>query len=170
MDEATGTGVGFGMTMEAIPGFAILAADVDKLGIDIRSFRVPLKRAIQQVVAPSLGENFLAGGRPDSWVPLTDATIQIKQEEGSTYPPEQILMRTGLLFTTIQQLNIWEITTTQASIPALPDKIAYGEAHEFGLGFNPERPFIVLQDQDLDKVDKVFEDWLYERALARLVV
>lgn len=48
------------------PSMGIMARRVDKLGLDIRSFREPLKRAIRNVVIPSIAENFAVGGRP-SW-------------------------------------------------------------------------------------------------------
>jgi phage gpG-like protein len=113
------------------PSMGISAAQIDKLGIDIRSFREPLKRAIQQVMAPSFRKNFDVGGRPDAWEPLSDATISMRESmdrTGSDTP----LNLTGLLKKTIQQLNIWTITTTTATIRDLPDKIWYGKVHQAG--------------------------------------
>src|SRR6185503_20125327 len=72
------------------PSLALLARRVDKLGADIRSFRVPLKMAIQQVVIPSIRKNFDQGGRP-TWEPLSEHTI--RNRKGGTQP----LVRTGLL-------------------------------------------------------------------------
>jgi|ERR1700760_146188 len=117
------------------PSLALTAKNFDTLELDIRSFREPLKRSIQQVIAPSIAANFLAGGRPDAWEPLSDATIPVKGYDPNTkFPVDDPLLRSGLLFTTMQQFNIWNVTTKDAQIMALPDKIWYGNLHQAGLG------------------------------------
>jgi phage gpG-like protein len=166
--STAGLSQGTGFHAEFLPPISVIAGQFDMLGLDIRSFREPLKRSIQKVIAPSFAQNFQVGGRPEAWQPLSAGTIANKEAAGSAYAPEQILMRSGLLFKTMQQLNIWTLTSTSASIVELPDKIAYGEAHQFGLGFNPVREFAVLQEEDMDKIDEIFADWMEERALARL--
>jgi phage gpG-like protein len=187
------------------PTIGMSARGFDKLGLDIRSFRVPLTRAIQKVIAPSFGENFVAGGRPDSWEALSEETISRKRRLGYD---DTILVRTGLLQRTIQQLNIWSMSTTNATIKGLPDKIGYGVVHQDGYSSGgsfgafkssmqksdpgismheilsavqakgasasvgvaeiPARPFVVLQEEDYPKVDRVFADWMDERIIARL--
>jgi phage gpG-like protein len=179
------------------PSLGMVAREIDKLGLNIKSFREPFKRAIQQVVAPSFGENFAAGGRP-AWEPLADDTLKIKEAAGQD---NGILVRSGLLKRTIQQLNIWTINTTSASLRSLPDKIGYGVVHQAGTGgfaaFKqkiqaedpgasirdilieierkgaaaakvriPQREFVMLQQEDYPKIDKVFSTWLEERMLA----
>src|SRR5690606_29929622 len=72
-------GVQLGFTFS--PTIGIVAKNVDKLGLDIRSFREPLKRAIQQVVIPSIRTNFDSGGRP-AWEPLSEATLRWRQARG----------------------------------------------------------------------------------------
>lgn len=125
----------YNLGFDFTPSVALTAKNFDTLEIDVRSFREPLKRSIQTVIAPSIGANFLAGGRPEHWVPLADGTIPVKSKDPRTkYPVEDPLMRSGLLFKTMQQLNIWTITTVDAQIRALPDKIWYGNIHQGGLG------------------------------------
>jgi len=120
------------------PSIALTAKNFDTLEIDVRSFREPLKRSIQTVIAPSIGANFLAGGRPETWVPLADATLPVKSKDPKTrFPVEDPLMRSGLLFKTMQQYNIWTVTSIDAKIESLPDKIWYGNIHQGGLG-SPE--------------------------------
>lgn len=111
------------------PSIGISARNIDKLGMDIRSFREPLKRVVQRVMAPSFRKNFDEGGRPESWEPLSEATLAIRDREGFGTAP---LIKTGLLRKTIQQLNIWTITTETATIRSLPEKIAYGNIHQGG--------------------------------------
>lgn len=192
----------FGFDFE--PSVAVTAKNFDKLEIDIRSFREPLKRSIQLVIAPSIGKNFMAGGRPTPWEALSESTIPVKENAGSKYPSNEPLLRSGLLMKTMQQLNIWTITTVDAQIMTLPDKIWYGNLHQAGVGsaplsaaavaggtregflsmidnvlaggggeggrgkYLPQRPFAMIQTNDLDDIVAVFEVWLNERIVARL--
>src|SRR6202012_892431 len=173
------------------PTLALSARNFDTLDIDIRSFKEPLKRSIQQVIAPSIGQNFLSNGRPDGWTPLSADTEVVKaQDPNTSFPVDSILRRTGLLWKTMQQYNIWTVTQTQAAILSLPDKIWYGNIHQAGFGnkassfadplhinldelskaenrvYIPARPFAMLQDEDLDKIQDVFSTWLNERVIA----
>jgi phage gpG-like protein len=119
------------------PSVAVTAKNFDKLEIDIRSFREPLKRSIQTVIAPSIGKNFLSGGRTTQWEALNDNTLPVKNNAGSKFPVEDPLLRSGLLMKTMQQLNIWTITTVDAQIESLPGKIWYGNLHQGGVGSAP---------------------------------
>lgn len=149
------------------PQIGVYAGAWDTMGLDIRSMREPLKRSIQKIIAPSFAENFAAQGRPEGWQELSSATLLNKARYNY---PDQILVRTGLLKKTIQQLNIWTISRTEATIQALPDKVAYGSLLQSGTRNMPARPFAVLQDSDLDKIQEVFADWMLERALAHVGV
>ena len=192
------------------PSVGIRAGQIDKLGLDIRSFREPLKRAIQQVLAPSFLKNFDQAGRPDKWEPLSDATLDIRSRQGAT--GDSPLIRSGLLRKTMGQLNIWDISITTAAIRALPDKISYGYIHQAGYGGSgvgkkmsgymkkaggdakeaqhlldddlimamrtgskvggdtrtatpiPQRQFVMIQNEDYDEIEKIFVDWMMERA------
>jgi phage gpG-like protein len=155
-----------GLTFEFKPSVGLSAKRIDKLGMDIRSFREPLKRSIQRVLAPSFKANFRAGGRPERWQPLADETVELR---GSSTP---ILVRSGRLMKTIQQFNIWSINETQAAITDLPEKIWYGKVQQGGLvkggkidaaGNIPARPFVLIQGEDYDKIERVFQDWFVER-------
>lgn len=149
------------------PSIGIQAARLEKFGMDIRSFKEPLKRSIQQVLAPSFRKNFDMEGRPDAWAPLADYTVEAR---GSAGP---ILNRSGLLKRTIQQLNIWSIDTQKAAILDLPAKVWYGKLHQGGYKGTgaatfsfPPRPFVLIQDEDYDAIEAVFLKWLQERAIA----
>lgn len=149
------------------PSIGIQAARMEKFGMDIRSFREPLKRSIQQVLAPSFRKNFDMEGRPDPWAPLAEFTVD---QRGNTGP---ILNRSGVLKRTIQQLNIWTIDTQKAAILDLPQKIWYGKLHQGGYKGTgaatftfPARPFVLIQDEDYDAIEAVFLKWLQERAIA----
>lgn len=149
------------------PSIGLSARRMETFGIGIKSFREPLKRSIQQVLAPSFRKNFEAQGRPVSWEPLAEYS---KERRGSSEP---ILERSGLLKRTIQQFNIWTVDQEKAAIVDLPSKIWYGklqQAGHAGLGDSapmPARPFVLIQDpEDYDAIEEVFFRWLQERALA----
>jgi phage gpG-like protein len=112
------------------PSLGILARDIDKLGIDIRSFKEPLMRAIKTVMIPSFRKNFEEEGRP-AWEPMAEATEMIREREGSS---GALLNRTGALKRVMGQQNIWTVTRESASIQDLPEKVSYGKIHQEGLG------------------------------------
>lgn len=112
-------------TVTFSPTLGIVAGRIDKLGLDIRSFREPLMRAIREVMVPSIRANFDAGGRP-AWEPLAADTVKIRGNAGP------ILNRSGTLKQVATQINIWDVTTTSAVIRDLPDKAWYGKVHQGG--------------------------------------
>jgi phage virion morphogenesis protein len=151
------------------PSMGIMARRVDKLGLDIRSFREPLTRAVQKVMIPSFQKNFEEHGRPP-WIPLTDDTVKRKAKKGQ--PPDE-LIATGKLKRTMGYVNVWTIDSEKAYIQDLPDGIWYGKVHQMGLereseGFDigiPARPFVMAQREDINDIEEVFGDWLEERII-----
>lgn len=170
------------------PSIGLLATGYRKFSLDIRSFREPLKRSIQQVIAPSIVKNFDVGGRPDVWEPLSEYALDRRAREGFNDKP---LVKTGKLRRTMGQLNIWTITRESASIRDLPPNVWYGKVQNAGIGqFStriaaaggdtkaaleklrgretvgahiPQRRFIMIQDEDVPKIEAVFQKWLAER-------
>jgi len=111
------------------PSLGIVAKNVDKFRMDIRSMREPLKRSIQEVMIPSIRKNFTVGGRPP-WEPLALPTVRKRK---SSRP---ILIRTGKLRRGVTTLSIWTLTTTSATIKDLPERIWYGKVHQGGIEGN----------------------------------
>lgn len=147
-----------GIDVSLTPPGWVMAADFVALGLDIRSMREPLKRAVQGVLGGSIRYNFEVGGRPE-WPPLSDETVRIKHDLG--YPPD-ILIRTGKLKKVAGQLNIWTLTREEAYVTQLPGA-EYGEFHLTGTRFMPIRDFLTIQPQDEEEIEKVFETWLVQR-------
>lgn len=109
------------------PTIGLVAKDIDRLGVDIRSFREPLTRSIKRVLIPSFRTNFQVGGRP-AWAPLADITV--KARNYSAWP---ILVRRGTLKRVATQFNIWNVGQISAVIRQLPQKAWYGVVHQGGL-------------------------------------
>lgn len=171
------------ITLNFEPSVGILARKIDKLGLDIQSFREPLKESVQKVVIPSIRRNFDAGGRP-KWTPLAIGTIS--QKHGDTRP----LIRSGALRRQMGYLNTWTIDSEKAMIADLPEAVWYGKVHQAGHGGTvttelknistgkietiteeaeggiPARPFVVLQRGDHTKIQRVFDRWLGRRVRA----
>lgn len=169
------------------PTLGLAAKRIDKLGLDIRSFRVPLTTAIKEVIAPSIRHNFEVGGRP-TWVPLASGTIYNRAHKG--YGPTPVLMRSRSLYRVAGQMNIWDVTRDSAVVRDLPQRVWYGkvqqEGHgeithkamrnvttgrmidvtDIGTGAIPSRPFLVIQPEDEPKIHRVFDEWLKMRATA----
>jgi phage gpG-like protein len=113
---------------EIRPSVGIVAKDVDRLGLDIRSFREPLIKIVRLVMIPSIKKNFSSGGRPP-WEPLAADTV--KARGYSAWP---ILERTGRLKRRATQLSIWDIGLTSATVRSLPSDVFYGYYHQAGGG------------------------------------
>lgn len=150
----------FDITFDPLP--EILVSDFNAAAVEIRSFREPLKRAIQGVVAPSLRRNFAVGGRPP-WTPLDENTIAQKGFD-------TILVETGKLEQKAGQLNIWFIdggylsegNEAEAHISDLSG-VEYGELHETGTRHMPARPWAILQPDDINDIEATFEAYINER-------
>lgn len=178
------------VSFEFHPSIGILARDIDKLGLDIRSFKEPLTRAVRQVMIPSIRQNFAVGGRPP-WETLAEDTMKLR-EQGGYGPGGPILVRTGALQRNMGYLTMWTVTSNFATIKDLPARIWYGKIHQSGYGsFGslvrtagsakealaqtgtrhdakisiPARPFVMFQPEDILAIEEVFGTWLDERIL-----
>jgi phage gpG-like protein len=108
------------------PSVGIVAKDVDRLGLDIRSFRTPLAAIVRQVMIPSIRTNFSQEGRP-KWQQLAESTVIARK--GAAHP---VLRRTGNLARRARQFNIWDIGETSATVRSLPADAFYGVYHQAG--------------------------------------
>lgn len=141
------------------PNPVMLVGAFNTLALDIRSYRVPLERSVQKVLAPSFQLNFEVGGRP-GWAPLAPATVEKKARLGY---PSATLIEKGVLRRTVGFLSLWNITQESATIPGWPGYAFHGIFHQEGTVSIPARPPLVIQPEDEEGVQMVFEDWLDER-------
>lgn len=172
------------------PTIAILTGRIDKLGLDIKSFKVPLTRSIEEVMTKSITKNFNVGGRP-RWEPLSEATLLIRAQYSN--PNTDPLIWTGELRSVAGQVNIWTITDKSAMIRGLPQNVWYGAIHQKGYGGRggsakgkdlshagqiasaagkggrytvsaiPARPWAVIQPEDEEDIKDIFIEWLGEQ-------
>lgn len=59
--------------------------------------------------------------------------------------------------------DIWTITNEEATVADLPEEVYYGIYQQDGTNFMPARPFMMLQDPDVDAIVNVFDTWAGER-------
>lgn len=149
-------------TIEIAGNFArdafILAADLDQLGYNIRSFKDPLTRSVRQVILPSIRENFESGGRPE-WQQLAASTIATRLRDGyGIWPP---LTKTEALKKKAVVFANWVITRDSATMKE--PKIKYAKYHQRGTSKMPQRAFAMIQPEDEEDVERIFEVWLEER-------
>jgi phage gpG-like protein len=117
-----------GVDFEFQPSIGLIASRIDKLGMDIRSFKEPLTRAVVGVMIPSFKANFESEGRP-GWEPLAPYTVE--RRKGREHP---ILFRSGKLKKVASSRAIWQISQNGAVITSLPAAVWYGTVHQAGLG------------------------------------
>jgi phage gpG-like protein len=155
------------LTLSFHPPLATIKKDLNALGADIRSFREPLKRSVQKVIIPSIQANFDAGGRP-AWAPYADSTLEFHEMLNEDLS-DSLLVKSGALKAAMGLLTNWSFSTTSATMKDLPQRVWYGKVHQAGYGGRggkgviPARPFVMFQDEDADKITKIFADWLDER-------
>jgi phage gpG-like protein len=148
------------MTYEWFPSPLIIQTAFAELSSNIRSFKEPIDRAIAEVVIPSIRENFAVGGRP-RWAPLSTETIAKKGHE-------TVLIDSGKLARVAAQKNIWQVNggylvgDAEAYIKGLPGA-EYGLFHMTGTRNMPVRDFLSLQEEDVDRIEEIFGDYVDER-------
>lgn len=135
----------------------ILAADLDRFVLHIKSFREPLNRAIREVMIPSIKKNFDSEGRP-AWRQLSYTTVSARR---SAHP---ILQVTRTLRRRATQVNIWRVDTNSAGIEKLDSMVKYAKYHQAGTSRMVARPFAMIQQEDEEAIEQVFYQWLVERS------
>jgi phage gpG-like protein len=139
----------FDITFE--PPAAFVEMNYAELGLRLRSFREPLTQSVREVASPAFVRHFDVEG--PGWAPLKDRTVLTR---GEAHP---ILNRTGLLKTVAGQLNLWDIDAEDASVANLP-RATYGAYHQFGTQEMVAREWAYLDEDDLEKIEGVFYDWI----------
>jgi phage gpG-like protein len=169
-----------------IPPLALVAERIATLGAKVSSFDEPLRRAVKEVVIPSIQTNFAVGGR-SSWPPHAEGTIDIASNMGISLG--SVLVRTGALRDAMGSEDSWAFDATSASL-TMPDNVWYGAVQQGGFDGKaggksakghsfqwiaknasqdmpvsqiPARPFAVLQPDDESKVQDIFMEWLGEK-------
>lgn len=184
MVDRLGTGgvagnAGFSITM--LPNAAHLAGNITRFAGDIRSVEEPLKKARDEVLIPRIRDNFAdetAAGTP--WRDWSENTPFMPYHT-SFGPANSILDVTGTLFREATSPGIWTIRNQEGEAYVSGSsfqRAPYARFMQEGAPNNtsphgnpapiPPRPFIIINDKDLDDIDTIFKDWLEDRFTKRV--
>lgn len=115
--------------------------------------------AIAGVMLDAAEENFEREGRPETWTPLAEATVEDRREKGFG-PEHPILQRTGTLAASIQAENSRDEALVHTNL-------RYAAIHQFGGKAGrgrkvaiPPRPFLVLTREDEDEIADIIKEAL----------
>ncbi len=160
--------------VEASPPIGLMVERFNKMGIDIRSFKEPLETSVRDVLVPSIRTNFEVGGRP-KWRALEPTTLERRggSTDADTYGAgASPLIATGKLMRAATAFARWGYTRETAFFSNLP--VMYGIYHQYGFvnaqteNWVAARPFLVIQPQDEEKIEKVFIEWLERRIVSQV--
>lgn len=112
----------------------------------------PLMRDIAGVMADAVEENFAREGRP-KWVDLQPATKKARARKNKW--PGKILQVSGKLASSVSQRS----SQTEAAVGS---NLVYAGVHQFGSTKQniPARPFLRMQDDDIDEILDLVNDWV----------
>jgi phage gpG-like protein len=138
-----------------------VARDLFRLSRDVHhDSRGLLTRAVDEIVRPSIEENFAADGRPP-WAPLAESTMERRERAGLT--PDDPLTASGAGQRSATAKARWRITADRAeySGASFPESTWTMALHEVGesSGHFPARPFAVVQPEDQVALGRLAGRW-----------
>lgn len=139
--------------MSGIQGIDRLFRRVGRLATDLKQTEKPLKAA-GVLILGSIEKNFQAGGRPARWQKLAPNTKRRRGKKSSA----KILVDTGRL----KNSHSMKLTTAGVLVGT---NVVYAKRHHFGYpggsgrgrSKTPARPFLMLQEEDIDNIGKIFK-------------
>lgn len=152
------------------PHPSIWAHGLRELGHSIKSFRDPLEQSRDQVMVPSIADNFAMQGRPRPWARNRPSTIRRKGHD-------TVLFETGKLYAAATAKARWEVNSDSLLYGNFPASVEYAEPTNFGFvnnrtkTFVPARQFAMIHPEDESRIQNIFDDWLemrIDRAMARM--
>lgn len=132
-------------------GFQKVIAHLE--GIDAKSdnLSVPLRQAGVMMLR-SIDSNFSSQGRPVPWRMLSFGYLKSKTMHGYG---NLILQKTGQLRRSIS----FDVDPNKLTIGT---SVFYGQHHQFGTSRMPMRKFLVFQDDDINQIKKLVNDYMGE--------
>lgn len=134
----------------------VVAEGIDRVDRAFRDFRTPLTKSLVEVILPSIRENFDSEGRPP-WQRLSETTVE--RRGGLAHP---ILEDSGRLRSAATSAQAWRVTQDTVSPENIENMVSYAKYIQAGTRLMPARPFLVLQDEDGEKIQEIFDRWVEE--------
>jgi len=124
----------------------------------------------------SIRQNFLAGGRPEKWKPLSPVTLAMKlgkskgKARAKKAKTNKVLIGLGMKGGLMGSIHY---KASDSEVVIGPDSKPYAAIHQFGgmAGRNrkvkiPARPYMVLQKDDVGNIARIIENEI-ARAIAK---
>jgi len=137
---------------------ALLSRDIQRLGNDLKGqtrMRGAWDRVRDEVMIPSIRQNFDMEGRPNKWEPLSPVTL-------SRAPSRiGILNVTGQLKRSATAKRRFKILKNEMTYGNWPERRWFGPVHDFGLGGVPQRQFVMIQQpEDSTQIGEILMEWV----------
>lgn len=133
------------------------AADFSRqfdVAANVSDFRPVFQEIASEVVAPTVAENFKAGGRP-RWAPLSESRRERKATLGLS---SRVLVATGKMEQLATEASNYRITRSE--LKAAPFGVPYWGYHQVGTNKMPYRVIMMLQAADRTKINSMFADYM----------
>ena len=102
---------------------------------------------IAGIMLDAVEENFKREGRPETWTPLAEATVEDRREKGFG-PEHTILQRVGVLAASVQADSGRDEATVHTNLSYAALQPFEGKAGRGKKVVTPPRPFLVLVPED----------------------
>ena len=178
-------------SLQMLPSASWMHIAITNLANDLQMRRdEPIKKAVDDAVRPTVGASFTTEGRVggDSWAPLAEQTPFMGYRAYHNAPYNPILRVTGTLYEEATSARIWNfrgrtegaaVVYTHSFINARnsagnPYAVYMQEGVPNNLGLSgglspvPARPFLRVDEDDMNHIEEIFRDWFSERAHIRL--
>ena len=136
---------------------AVNTKEIDGLAVRLARRSSDLSEAMTEIAGIMLDaveENFEKEGRPETWTPLADVTVEDRREKGFG-PEHPILQRTGTLAASVQAESGRNEATVSTNLRYAAIQHLGGEAGRGKSVTIPPRPFLVLAPEDEDEIADV---------------
>ncbi len=153
---------------------ALLARQLTNFAGDLRSVRPALERAVDEVVIPriqlNIEEDTAAG---EDWADIRDITFNMpyrRNHHSNQFGP--LLEVGGTLRNAVTAKERWTFTGSgdeAGAFASYPPFVPYAQAQQEGFtspitgGPVPARPYAVINEQDQDDIEQIFDDWIAEQ-------
>ena len=118
----------------------------------------PAMMIIAEMLRTSVVENFEAQGRPEGWEPLANSTLKKKTNTG------RILFEEGNLMDSVSGKGSSDKAEVGTSSIYAAIHHFGGLAGKGGSAEIPERPFMLIQDEDIEEAKDVLLDHIMDAA------
>lgn len=142
------------MAVGGIQGLEQILKRVKKLATDSRHVERPMKASGTYMLG-SIEKNFKAGGRPNRWTGLSEATKARRRNKKKS--SIKILIDTARLKNSHQFRLVSEGVQIGTNVIYAPRQhFGYPEGTGRGHSETPARPFLMFQEEDIREIGEIF--------------